>query len=140
MTFKKGNIPWSKGKQLTEDHKRNLSDSHKNQIPWNKGKKTGIHPKTEFKKGQDPWHKGKGIIGHPAWKGFRETKNRRSIFRRILLDEIGKCERCGFDNKWALIVHHKDGNGKNNKRENLEMICANCHYIEHKGTFTRRTD
>ena len=26
-----------------------------------------------------------------------------------------------------LQVNHKDGNRKNNKKENLQTLCANCH-------------
>jgi hypothetical protein len=43
-----------------------------------------------------------------------------------------KCERCGFNkNEAALVVHHRDRNRKNNSVENLEVLCANCHYVEH---------
>lgn len=43
-----------------------------------------------------------------------------------------KCERCGYDqNTAAIIVHHKDRNRNNNKIENLEVLCCNCHAIEH---------
>jgi len=44
------------------------------------------------------------------------------------------CERCGYDhNEAALIVHHKDRNRNNNVIDNLEILCANCHAIEHLG-------
>jgi 5-methylcytosine-specific restriction endonuclease McrA len=42
------------------------------------------------------------------------------------------CVRCGFSNILALEVHHKDKNRQNNDLENLEILCANCHTIEHK--------
>jgi hypothetical protein len=42
------------------------------------------------------------------------------------------CVRCGYDkNISALVVHHKDRNRVNNSLDNLELICANCHAIEH---------
>ena len=41
------------------------------------------------------------------------------------------CERCGFDNAAAIIVHHKDRNRENNDLSNLEILCCNCHAIEH---------
>ena len=42
------------------------------------------------------------------------------------------CERCGFDkHQAAIVVHHKDRNRSNNDITNLEVLCANCHYIEH---------
>ena len=47
--FKKGKIPWNKGKSWSNEMKQKLSDSHK-----------GKHcsRSTEFKKGMIPWNKG----------------------------------------------------------------------------------
>jgi hypothetical protein len=42
------------------------------------------------------------------------------------------CNRCGFDNEQALEVHHRDRDRLNNDLSNLEILCANCHTIEHK--------
>ncbi len=36
-----------------------------------------------------------------------------------------RCERCGSTKN--LMVHHKDGNRKNNKPSNLETLCWSCH-------------
>lgn len=42
------------------------------------------------------------------------------------------CARCGYSgNSTALVVHHKDRNRLNGSLENLEVLCANCHAIEH---------
>jgi hypothetical protein len=43
-----------------------------------------------------------------------------------------KCERCGY-NKFPeiLVVHHKDRNRKNGAKDNLELLCPNCHEEEH---------
>lgn len=35
------------------------------------------------------------------------------------------CEKCGSKRK--LMVHHKDGNRKNNKASNLQTLCWSCH-------------
>ena len=35
--FKKGHVSPNKGKKLSAEHRKKLSDSHKGQIPWNKG-------------------------------------------------------------------------------------------------------
>ena len=40
-----------------------------------------------------------------------------------------KCNRCGYDE--FVIVHHKDRDRKNNSLENLEVLCPNCHALEH---------
>lgn len=46
---------------------------------------------------------------------------------------IQKCERCGFDsNPRILGVHHKDRNRSNNDLGNLEVLCPNCHSMEHE--------
>jgi hypothetical protein len=57
-------------------------------------------------------------------------ENRR---RRVFEEQDYKCNRCGID-KWfdqiiSLELEHKDGNNKNNKRENLEGLCPNCHSL-----------
>jgi hypothetical protein len=56
-----------------------------------------------------------------------------SLRFRILYEQHNKCNSCGLD-KWLgndiiLELEHKDGDNKNNNRENLEMICPNCHSL-----------
>jgi Zn finger protein HypA/HybF involved in hydrogenase expression len=56
-----------------------------------------------------------------------------SLRFRILYEQENKCNHCGLD-KWLgkdiiLELEHKDGNNKNNVRDNLEMICPNCHSL-----------
>jgi 5-methylcytosine-specific restriction endonuclease McrA len=44
------------------------------------------------------------------------------------------CNRCGYnDNVAALVVHHIDRDRDNNELANLEVLCSNCHAIEHYG-------
>ncbi len=52
--------------------------------------------------------------------------------RRFLIEERGhRCERCKletwFDQPIAIEMHHIDGNSDNNTRENLQLLCPNCH-------------
>jgi len=51
--------------------------------------------------------------------------------RRILHEQNYKCNICDISD-WlgkpiSLELEHKDGNNRNNKRENLEVLCPNCH-------------
>lgn len=65
---------------------------------------------------------------------------------------VGKsCERCGFNDIRALELHHKDPNNKDftigsvirtkkwedlmNEVAKCEILCANCHKIEHSGRY-----
>ena len=45
--------------------------------------------------------------------------------------DLKACEGCGESRYFLLKVHHKDGCRENNKRENLEVVCCNCHDIRH---------
>lgn len=66
-------------------------------------------------------------IGRPRDKArtFRVLKLR-------LMEERGKnCERCNYNKYEILQVHHKNRKRADNRIENLEIICPNCHYEEH---------
>ena len=57
------------------------------------------------------------------------TTVRKAMLSRGL---INKCVRCGFDKFPQILgVHHIDRNRNNNKINNLEVLCPNCHSIEH---------
>lgn len=84
MVFKKGNTPWNKGMIgiLSEERRKQLSDSLLGHIPWNKGKKMVYTEETkkrlsEMRRGRAPWNKGKkgkkGVFHHTE-----ETKRRIS--------------------------------------------------------------
>lgn len=51
--------------------------------------------------------------------------------RRILQEQENKCLKCRI-NEWmgesvVLELHHVDGNDSNNVRQNLQILCPNCH-------------
>ncbi len=51
-------------------------------------------------------------------------------YREVAFKHYPKvCSRCGYDK--YVIVHHKDRDRSNNSIENLEVLCPNCHALEH---------
>lgn len=51
--------------------------------------------------------------------------------RRVIEEQQNKCNHCGIS-EWngqpiVLEFEHKDGDRKNNSRDNVECICPNCH-------------
>lgn len=63
-----------------------------------------------------------------------------SLKKRIVKEGLKewKCERCSntewLGEKIPLELHHIDHNPKNNKLDNLKLVCPNCHYKEHNPT------
>jgi len=68
----------------------------------------------------------------PSHYGESRKDYRSHCFKVHNLEKI--CTRCGFDNPLAICVHHKDRNRNNNNIDNLEVLCYNCHAIEHHPT------
>jgi len=63
---------------------------------------------------------------HQKLTGYRtlDVKSRKNYPNL----KIGICEKCG---KKATMAHHKDGNSRNNERENIMAVCKKCHISEH---------
>jgi len=71
-------------------------------------------------------------INEEFYKNGEYEKLSRPFRRMILLKETNNtCEVCKnstwLDKPIWLEVHHKDDDNKNNKRENLLVVCPNCH-------------
>ena len=74
--------------------------------------------------------------GKGEWNGSMKDGTISSTIRKKVIDDAGnRCQKCGwnvvndFTGVIPLQVHHKDGNFKNNKRQNLEVLCPNCHSL-----------
>ncbi len=106
-----------------------------------KGQPTSGKP---FRPGYDPRRKlftlKERQLGAEARERIREAKYKEAPFeelsiplkrRKIFEEQDGECNHCrlllwnGVPIK--LELHHKDGNNKNNSRDNLELLCPNCH-------------
>lgn len=49
----------------------------------------------------------------------------RAMRPRVVREQGGHCARCG--QRRRLQVNHRDGNTRNNARDNLEGLCTSCH-------------
>ena len=75
------------------------------------------------------------------WKNGEENGLRgeyglsKFIRKYLLLKNNYKCEKCGwgvvneYTNTIPLEIHHIDGDYKNNREENLQVLCPNCHSL-----------
>jgi 5-methylcytosine-specific restriction endonuclease McrA len=73
----------------------------------------------------------KACVGKAAKEIFDPvfTTVRKTMLKKGL---ILQCNRCGYDAEIKILgVHHKDRNRKNNALNNLEVLCPNCHSLEH---------
>jgi hypothetical protein len=60
-------------------------------------------------------------------------RSRHNVKLRLLREGLKKrrCERCGLA-EWrgqplSMALHHINGDGQDNRLENLELLCPNCH-------------
>ena len=71
-------------------------------------------------------------------RAFYQSKAWKKTRAYIFLRDMGLCTRCG---KPGEIVHHKQHLTPNNiddpnitlNEDNLELLCRDCHAIEHEG-------
>jgi hypothetical protein len=94
---------------------------------WNKNKKTGLVPKSAFKKGQMAGEK------HFNWKGGVSRLPYSidwtiTLKRSIRERDKYMCRICGEpQGDISLDVHHIDYNKENCNPDNLVTLCKSCH-------------
>lgn len=71
----------------------------------------------------------KNVSNIPEIRPRSFIDGRRINYRELV--ELKECARCCFNVVDILIVHHKDRNRSNNDKMNLEVLCPNCHDLEH---------
>lgn len=73
------------------------------------------------------WNKGKEFVS------LDELKTPTSVKKRIITERGHCCERCGLhtwqDKQIPLELEHIDADNRNNNRENLLLLCPNCHAL-----------
>lgn len=62
-----------------------------------------------------------------------DVSDSKAVKRLVLRRRGHRCEGCGLD-QWMgkaipLELHHVDGDSENNKDENLQLLCPNCHAL-----------
>ncbi len=98
----------------------NIDISHFTGQLWSKGLTSGQHPSIKKKDLKDIF------IENSGW-GSDNLKKR--LFREGVKE--CKCEICGIS-EWlgkpiTLQLHHLNGNHRDNRLENLQILCPNCH-------------
>lgn len=72
-----------------------------------------------------------GVTVPDSWNVGIAVPIRRFIFEKYQ----DRCARCGwsernpFSGRLALTIDHIDGNARNNKEDNLILLCYNCHAL-----------
>jgi len=123
---------WAKQYNATEEGYDNLFEQHLN--PSGKG-----IPKFLKSSGKEPALLDI-IEGRIDASSFSPDKIKyRLVSEGHLLEE---CSNCGFherrviDYKILLLLHFKDKNKKNYRKENIEFLCYNCYYLSVGDIFT----
>ena len=101
-------------KKLIADN--NIDISHFKKEPWNKG--LSIKCEDYYQ-----WQLKDLLIENSPHKNTNKLKHR--LFKEGLKQM--KCEKCGLIDSNILELHHINGNSTDNRLENLQILCPNCH-------------
>ena len=98
-----------------------FDDSHFKGRGWNKGLHFSFVPRIPLKK----------ILVRNSY--FQSYKLKNRLIKEGL--KLPYCEECGWakrskSGRLPLELHHIDGNSHNNRLENLQILCPNCHSLQ----------
>lgn len=78
------------------------------------------------------------LRGEESGSHSKNSELQANHVRRFLFEKYdSNCQKCGWgekntaSNRIPLAVHHIDGNSSNNRPNNLELLCPNCHSLTH---------
>ena len=113
------------GRVQTEETKRKQSEATKRLHREGKLKSFGFSPAAWENRRQN-------IDKHMKTASF-DTLSYEFKRRRLIHEQENRCAKCSLS-EWMgqsliLELDHKDGIGDNDVRENLEMLCPNCHSL-----------
>jgi len=135
-------LPCSKPYERTQDHRERMSDA-------TRGK-----PKPHLQGRKRPNH---AQLMRDWWTPERREAKRQEMLKRnpnaryhglsaegarTLRESVGRCEQCGHDGSESrLDVHHRNGNKRDQRLANLEVLCHHCHMRRHseQGDLKRNT-
>lgn len=135
MPFKKGNVPWNKGKRYSMKHSGQFKAGY---APWNKGTK-GKMAKTKPDSFKEYRRKAWTGADNPNWRGGTSAKEkviknssswrrwRRQVFKR----DNYTCQQCG-ERGGKIHPHHIKPFSKYPKLRfevsNGVTLCRECHH------------
>lgn len=116
--FKKGFAPWNKGLKGV-------------MTVWNKGKKTGLVPRSAFKKGHKTWNRGETPdLNHLLRKQPEYFVWRKAVYTR----DYWTCQDCDIKGK-DIVAHHifgfADFPSLRYEVNNGITLCRSCHKKRH---------
>lgn len=97
----------------------------------------GIFESFKNQQGKGLYKRPKNRIMSDVINGKRQHPNPRNFLTQLVRESYKKdeCEVCGYckerpDGRKPLLINFLDGDRKNHKLSNIQILCYNCYYVE----------